>query len=225
MTEQPLAGLGVLVTRPEPEGGALAGALTDAGARPWQLPGVEIRSHAPEEDGLDRARASLDTALFVFVSRNAVRFGLPALGGVPTRALAVGPATAAELAAAGVTVVSESAGFDSEALLTLDLLAEPLDEEIWIVRGVGGRALLGDTLSARGANVSYLEVYRRTPPDPEPAVLAETLAAWRHGGIGVVTATSVEILDNLRNLLGSEYADLLSGTPLVTASERVVQRA
>ncbi len=225
MTEQPLAGLGVLVTRPEPEGGALAAALTDAGASPWQLPGVEIHSHAPEEGLLDRARASLDTALFVFVSRNAVRFGLPALGGTPARVLAVGPATAAELAAAGVTVVSESAGFDSEALLELDLLADPLDEEVWIVRGVGGRAHLGDTLAARGASVSYLEVYHRAPPAPEPALLAETLAAWRHGGIGVVTATSVEILDNLRNLLGSEYADLLSGTPLVTASERVVQRA
>jgi uncharacterized protein HemX/uroporphyrinogen-III synthase len=225
VTDGPLVGLGVLVTRPEPDDGPLARKLADAGAIVWQLPAVRIEAATPDEDLLGRARASLDTGLFIFVSRNAVRFGLPALGGPPARALAVGPSTARELSAAGISVLSESAGFDSETLLRLDLLTEPLDEEIWIVRGEGGRALLGETLAARGAKVAYLEVYRRRPPKPEPKVLADTLAAWRHGGVGAVTATSVEILDNLRNLLGSEYADLLSEAPLVTASERVVQRA
>lgn len=225
MTDGPLAGLGVLVTRPEPDGEPLARKLADAGATVWPLPAVRIEASTPEEGLLGHARASLDTALFIFVSRNAVRFGLPILGGSPARVLAVGPSTARELSAAGISVLSESAGFDSESLLRLDLLAEPLDEEVWIVRGEGGRALLGDTLTARGAKVAYLEVYRRRPPTPDARILADTLAAWRHGGVGAATATSVEILDNLRNLLGSEYADLLSETPLVTASERVVQRA
>ena len=225
MNEGTLAGLGVLVTRPEPDGEALARRLADAGATVWRLPALDIEPIAPDENVLNRARASLDSGLFVFVSRNAVRFGLPALGGRPARALAVGPSTAEELASADVPVLAESAGYDSESLLRLGLLAEPLDEEIWIVRGDGGRALLGDTLAGRGATVTYLEVYRRSPPDPDPAVLADVLSAWQHGGIGAVTATSVEIVDNLRNLLGSQYADLLSGTPLVTASERVVKRA
>ena len=39
----------------------------------------------------------------------------------------------------------------------LDLLAEPLDDEIWIVRGEGGRALLGDTLAERGWRLANLD--------------------------------------------------------------------
>ena len=225
MTGAPLSGLGVLVTRPDPEGTALAERLAADGAGVWALPAMDIRPRQPDAAALDLARETLATALFIFVSRNAVRHGIEALGGVPQRCLAVGPSTAAELERAGASLLARSDGFDSEALLALDVLAEPVAGPVFIVRGDGGRPLLGDTLSSRGTDATYLEVYERAAPDPDSAVLAEVLGAWHHGGIDVYTATSVDILRRLQDLLGSEHEQLLAGTALVTASERVIKRA
>ncbi len=225
MTGAPLAGLGILVTRPDPEGTSLAARLAADGASVWSLPAVDIQAREPDGAALEAAHEALNTALFVFVSRNAVRFGIEALGAAPERCLAVGPSTARELEQAGASLLDRSGGFDSEALLALDVLAAPVTDRVFIVRGQGGRPLLGETLAARGADVTYLEVYGRAVPDPDPTLLAEVLGAWRHGGIDVYTATSVDIFTRLQDLLGSEHEQLLSGTSLVTASERVIKRA
>ena len=45
------------------------------------------------------------------------------------------------------------------------LLGALAGKNIFIIRGKGGRALLGDTLSARGAQVNYVEVYKRALPE------------------------------------------------------------
>jgi uroporphyrinogen-III synthase len=51
------------------------------------------------------------------------------------------------------------------------------------------------------------------------------MEVWENGGIGLYTATSVEILESLYDQLGPRFAGLLAQTPLVTASRRVVQRS
>jgi uroporphyrinogen-III synthase len=92
---------------------------------------------------------------------------------------------------------------------------------VLIVRGVGGRPLLGDTLRARGAEVGYAEVYRRLRPAADPTPL---LARWRVE-VDLVTATSAELLDNLVAMLGESGWPLLRETPLLVISERMAQRA
>lgn len=130
---------------------------------------------------------------------------------------AVGRATAAALREQGLTsdLVPER-GFDSEALLALPALTQVAGKRALIVRGEGGRPLLGETLRKRGAEVAFAEVYRRAIPDID--VSAE-LAAWRER-LGFVTATSDEVLGNLLAMLGPANRAWLLAMPLVVISER-----
>ncbi len=111
--------------------------------------------------------------------------------------------------------------FDSESLLALPQLADLNGRRVLIVRGTGGRALLGNTLIERGAEVAYAEVYRRNLPEIDPLPL---LARWPQD-VQVATATSGEILGNLLTLVGRGGRELLLATPLVVVSERTATDA
>ena len=113
-------------------------------------------------------------------------------------------------------------GADSEHLLALPELADMAKQRVLIFRGEGGRELLAEALSARGARVDYIECYRRGLPDADPAPLLET---WRQGGIQVVTVLSSQGLDNLFTLLGEHNADLIRTTLLFAPHPRIVEHA
>jgi uroporphyrinogen-III synthase len=130
---------------------------------------------------------------------------------------AVGRATAAALHAAGIPPqLVPAAGFDSESLLALPELTGVAGKRVLIVRGEGGRALLGETLAVRGAEVHFAEVYRRSIPAVE---IGPQLSLWR-AEVGFVTATSDEVLNNLMQIVGDAGRDWLLETPLVVISER-----
>jgi uroporphyrinogen-III synthase len=138
------------------------------------------------------------------------------------RIAAVGKGTARALRDAGLAVdILPQGRFDSEALLELEALQQLQDRRVLILRGNGGRALLGESLQQRGAEVIYAEVYRREPPPVDAAPLLENWMAE----VQVVTVTSVEILENLMAILGPQGRKLLLATPLVVISERIGERA
>jgi uroporphyrinogen-III synthase len=93
---------------------------------------------------------------------------------------------------------------------------------VLIVRGDGGRELLATEMRARGAEVAYVEVYRRVLPTADASAL---LRDWREGGVDLVTVTSGQILRNLSQLLGPAGQAVLQSTPLILASENVRQVA
>ena len=84
-----------------------------------------------------------------------------------------------------------------------------------VVKGEGGRDLLGRELTRRGAEVVEANVYRRRAPER----LAEMLAAVRES-VDIVTVTSAEALENLAGA-APWTASWLSDRMLVTVSERV----
>lgn len=217
-----LEGLGVLVTRPAHQCDYLCGLIEAAGGRPVRFPALEIREPADPDRAKDLLAQPWDW--LVFVSANAVEHAFRLASGLPSGAKigAVGQATADALAEAGrpVDLVPEGS-FDSEALLASEAMTRVARRRILIVRGEGGRALLGDTLTERGATVAYAEVYRRACPDLDPAPL---LARWERD-IQAVVATSGEILDNLLGMLGETGRDQLLGTSLVVVSPRMAERA
>ena len=218
-TPLPLAGLGVLVTRPAAQAEPLCQQLANAGATVWRLPAMNIEAlghaagHRAAVGPLDHYRR------IIFVSANAVTHGaflLEALrtsSGPAPEILAIGPATAQVLADAGHTVLAATE------------LQQVQGERILIVRGEGGREHLAQSLQARGAKVHYADVYRRVLP-PTTALLIEQVAlaeqALASGALHVVTATSSELLDNTLRLFPD--ASCLSAVTWLAGSRRIGQR-
>lgn len=210
----PLAGKRILVTRPRELAPELAALIAAAGGEPVLYPAIEI----VDAEDASAARACLARAaafdLAVFVSPSAVRKGFALHAGPwPARIAAVGEGTRRALEANGVRdVIAPTARADSEALLARPELQRMQGRRVLIVRGAGGRELLGATLGARGAQVEYAECYRRArPAAPPPA-----------GALDGACVTSGEALENLVALLGQER---LRPLPIFVPHERVARRA
>ena len=213
----PLAGLQVLVTRPAERAGGLVKAVHELGGTALECPTLII------EPVTTPPPVSRDGDIVLFVSPAAVAYGahhvlagrasLPEIGGV-------GPATAGALIERGwVPTLEPVDGCDSEALLALHALSPErvFGRSVVIVRGSGGRALLGDELRARGASVEYVEVYRRRAPAAFEGELATRA--------DIVTVTSVEGLENLLAALAGPERGVVLGKPLVTSGKRITQVA
>ncbi len=220
----PLAGIGVLVTRPVEQAARMMAQLQALGAQPFLFPALAILPTVQRE-ALDAVLRQVERYdLHLFVSPTAVQFGLAALpydAVTHLRAAAIGKGTAAALRAAGCThVLAPESGADSEHLLALPAFAALTGRRVLIFRGEGGRELIADTLRARGAEVDYAECYRRACPQADPAPLLQALAQQR---IQAITAFSSETLDNLLAL--AEASGSARALPLFVPHARIAQHA
>ncbi len=221
MTDAPLAGVGVLVTRPAAQAGELVSAIEAAGGRPIAFPVIEIAPRDPQRIQADLSGRD-DPDIAIFVSRNAVEHGLAWSGDAAIAA--VGPATAAAIeGAARVVDIRPASGFDSESLLEEPALKDVRGKTVRIIRGNGGRELLATTLRERGANVDYLEVYARRMPDYAEPRIEAIGRQLESGEIGAVVVMSVESFDNLLALLAESWRGALATTRLVTPASRVIK--
>ena len=224
-----LAGLRVLVTRPRGQSAGLVALIEACGGVAIAFPVIDILPVHESRAGRLVLESLDDFDRVIFVSPNAVEHGLALMEGEDARQtraafMAVGASTAAALERAGVGAVMRPAGSaSSEALLALpELQGDALaGTRILIVRGEGGRELLGDTLSKRGARVQYAEVYRRACPVPDDGTVA---ACGEQGGIDTIVITSVQGLENLFEMLGEAAVGWLRKTGYVVASERLATR-
>ena len=134
-------------------------------------------------------------------------------------AAAVGQATASGLREAGIAgVIAPSGRADSEALLALPELQAVRGAPIIVFRGVGGREHLRTVLESRGAQVSYVECYRRERPVTDPRATREALG---RGEIHAVHAMSAESVENFAMIVGPD-ADL-ARVALVVPHEAVAR--
>ncbi len=213
----------VLVTRPAGQAGGLCERITVLGHEPIHLPAIEI-AEPEHSNALDAFIERLnDCDLVVLVSVNAVHMGLAKIlqqrdWPQHTQLAAVGPTSTAAVAELGLSVdhVPEHE-FSSEGLLALPALQDMQGKKIAILRGNGGRNTLFENLAARGAQVEYIEAYRRMCPQGLTEQLQRLL---RDHALGVITVTSNESLQNLYDMAGSEGQLLLRNIPLVVASRR-----
>lgn len=227
-TRGPLQGVNVLVTRPAHQADSLCDRLAAEGAVPIRMPVLEI---VPRTDGAVLAALAkrLDQfTIAVFISANAVRWGLAAMKAhrpwpAKLEVAAVGETTGRVLREAGISVtLAPERDFSSEGLLTLPRFSQVSSDRIVIFRGAGGRETLAETLRARGAQVEYAEVYERRRP---AARIAERLSPAVRAGIEVVIATSNEGLENLAVMAEPDCAEWLRHKPLIVVSLRAVHRA
>ena len=230
VSPHPLHGLTLVVTRPASQAKRTAFILREAGATAIEFPVLDI---APIEASL--MVRDLETAdAFIFVSANAVEFGVPAVrrtGAFPDAAeiFAIGRATAAALNEAGfANVVSPQQSIDSEGLLALPQLRTGMGRHIILVKGQserGGRRLLDETLTARGAQVTTLECYRRAPLMPDSSAreaLRESLVA---GDVHACFAMSTETLESLMNVFSMMNISPQSKIALLVPHARVAEAA
>lgn len=228
MSRRALTGTGVLVTRPASQSKELSDTIEAVGGTVFRLPVIEIVARSEDQLLVDLA-ALATPDIVVYVSRNAVIFGAPAIAataaGKATIA-AIGPATRSALEEAGCAVsIYPGGGFDSEHLLKHAALDNIRNSNVLIIRGTSGRELLADTLRARGASVSYLVAYERVTAQPDAETLAQLATFWRRGNIDVVIVMSVDSLTRLLDILPANCRPLLEKSWLVTPSQRVIQTA
>jgi uroporphyrinogen-III synthase len=221
----PLAGLAVLVTRPAGQAEPLCSRLRELGSAVFPLPTLAIEPLPLDATLREALRAAATADWLVFVSRNAADIGLNALAelGLPVggKIAAIGPATARALESRGLRVhLYPEDRSDSEALLAADW--DVRRQRVAIVRGVGGRALLGDALAQRGAEVRYVEVYRRALPAGDAGPV---LAHWLGAGAAAAVVTSQDGLANLVRLTPIGQRDALRQATLICVSERVAGAA
>jgi uroporphyrinogen-III synthase len=228
MADRPLTGRNVVITRPADQAQELAAMIRKAGGAPILFPVLEIRDVEDLKPLLDVISRLPEFDLAVFISPNAVNKAMnliTAHGGLPRRILcaAIGRGSVKELARFGVTnTIAPARRFDSEALLELPQMKEVQGRRVVIFRGDGGRELLGDTLTARGARVEYAECYRRGRPNLDAAPL---LKAWARNELDAITVTSSEGLRNLYEMIGALARQWLRKTPVFVPHARIAEAA
>jgi uroporphyrinogen-III synthase len=221
MSKGALDGTGVLVTRPEHQSDKLAAAIEDAGGEAIRFPVIDI---VPAEvaDATRELESLPAPDITVFISTNAVMYGLPFVNGEDTIVAAIGPTTKAAIEAAGRHVdVCPMQGFDSESLLAEAAMQDVSGKNVRIIRGDGGREMLARTLRERGAAVHYLEVYRRQTRTYSQSLLSGLEQRWRDGQVNYVIAMSGESLSKLLEILPANCRKMLENTPIITPSPRV----
>ena len=221
-----LKGKSVLVTRPGRQGKILSSEIIYRGGRSIFCPMMEIGKAKDIEAALEVVGTIESYDVAIFISRNAVRYGLKTLAEAGKElpqmdVYAVGPGTAMELKLAGVERVTfPCPPHSSEELLNLESFQLSLmkGRRVVIFRGKGGRAMLAARLKERGMEVSYCECYERLPP---PIILGEQLNAK-----GVLTpdiglATSVELLNNLASAITRDRIPRLFNMQMLVVSDRL----
>jgi uroporphyrinogen-III synthase len=224
-----LNGAHILVTRPSHQAENLSRLIDERGGVAVRFPTLAIVA-LDDSCTIQNTLAHLDRYQWlVFISANAVTMHGYYSDGAKidrfksVRIAAIGKATAQALALAGLPVdlVPES-GYNSEALLAMPQMQLMKGQSCLIVRGEGGREELATTLRNRGANVEYLDVYKRIIPRVDSSQLSLLLVQDK---LDVITVTSGEALQNLLIMLEEKYHQRLFEVPLVVVSNRIRQMA
>ncbi len=212
-----LAGLRVLVTRPEAQSEWLLEQLRAAGAEAVVCPTIRIEGPAdwrPVDEAIGRLR-SYDWVIFTSV--NGVRFfcerlallgaGSAALREPGLRLAAIGPATAQALEEQGLRVALVPHRYIAEAIL--EDIGPVADLHILLPRADIARKALADGLRVQGAQVDEVTAYRTVS-----AAGDELLPAGLAEGIDIATFTSPSTVHGFVALLeaaGRPVAQVLAG--------------
>ena len=220
----PLAGLKIAVTRPRDQAVQLARRIEQAGGIPLLFPLLDIAPAQDQQALREQISRLAQFDLAIFISPNAVQYGMAAIraaGELPQnlKIATVGQGSAKALRELGIAnVIAPTERFDSEGLLVLPELQNVTGWHVLILRGDGGRELLGDTLKARGATVEYAACYRRSKPQQDIAALLDASP-------DALTVTSSEALDHLWQMLDDKACVALRDTPIFLPHARIAELA
>ena len=224
-SKKSLAGIGVLIVRPPPDGEPLARAVEEAGGEAIIRPAMLIESVVTAELR-DFADSSDSYNWVIFVSANAARICLGYLreNEKPNafRAAAVGEMTAAAIVEFGMeSVVPADPAGGHEPLLAMDEFKNLRDSRVAVICADGGSPRLRDSLLRMGAAVSEIPCYRRVRPPSDHGALRRL---HRAGKLRAVAIHSAETLDNLIAMTAPRN-DWLRQLPLVAIHPQIAMVA
>jgi uroporphyrinogen-III synthase len=197
--ELSLNNIGVAITRPINQATKLTQLIQAAGGKVISFPLIEITA-LDDYSAFEQVIADITTYDWViFISSNAVQNSMPRLTkqGIPQHLqfAAIGPTTAQVLNTFGINdVLIPENRFDSESLLSLPEMHNMRGKKVMIVRGIGGRDVLANTLTARGAQVTFAECYQRVNPQTNCDVLAQAFAKQQLHRIVVTSSEAMRYL-------------------------------
>ena len=218
----PLFGKTVVVTRAREQAGALTARLVELGANVVEIPTIQIE--APSDwKPLDAALAHLESYdWLIFTSANGVRFFTQRLDASPrdlralrARICAIGPATAAALAALHLKVDLMPAEYVAESVVAAFEKIPLEGARILLPRAAVARDLIPTELEKRGARVTVVEAYR-TVPARDVHWPEDLRPDW-------VVFTSSSTVENFCSLYGAERlqgARVASIGPITSATAR-----
>jgi uroporphyrinogen III methyltransferase / synthase len=208
----PLLGRRIVVTRAREQAADLTQALTALGAEVVAAPVIRIDPLADLEP-LRAALADLSRyEWIVFTSQNTVQVvcdRLPEWGIPPTdlgrvAVAAIGPATATALARHGVTPDLVPEEFVAEAVVrAIAVRGDLRGKRILLPRALEARDALPGGLSALGAMVDAIPVYRTVRETGDGHALAAEILA---GKIDAITFTSSSTVRHFVEIVGGEAA-------------------
>jgi uroporphyrinogen-III synthase len=224
MPELALANIGVAITRPTNQAKKLTQLIQAAGGNVIAFPLIEITA-LDDYSAFEQVIADINTYDWIlFISSNSVENSLPRLikQGIPKQLkfAAIGPTTAKSLQEFGIhDVLIPQDRFDSESLLSLPAMHDMQGKKVMIVRGIGGRDVLANTLSERGAQVTFAECYQRVNPQTNCQVLEQ---AYQYGKLHAIVVTSSEAMRYLLAMAGE--SDWLKQITICVNHARVAEQ-
>jgi uroporphyrinogen III methyltransferase / synthase len=224
LERRPLHGQVVAVTRARAQASGLAARLRELGAEVVETPAIRIRSLPLEGELLESVSGLRDYALLCLTSPNGARLLFDALEQTnqDARALAgatvaaIGPGTAAELAARGIRADVVPERFVAEGLIEA-LATLPLDgRRVLVARAAEARDVLPAALRERGAEVHEVALYETVP---------EALGDDERGALARATYVTFTSSSTVRFFLASgasvpEAARVVSIGPITSATAR-----
>ncbi len=206
----PLHGRRVVITRARDAGGSFAAGLRALGAEVTEFPTIEAvapDSYAEIDAALERL-AGFDWVIFTSATGVERLLERMRTRGADVRALsgpklvAIGPATAARLAAHALTVAAIPAEYRAEAIIEAIGAERIRDAQILIPRAQVAREVLPEMLIAAGAReVVVAPVYKTVKPEHAPIDRVRAMAIA--GTIDLVAFTSSSTATNFCEMVGA----------------------
>ena len=160
----------------------------------------------------------------LFVSRNAVEFGMALLAdvgcGIPesVNVLAVGSETAKQLRGHGIKAAFPDRGAGADALLATSMMKNLEGRRILVMRGAHGLTWPSDEMRKRGAQVEHADVYQQRLPANGGKQFKALFS--RCSRINAVFLHSAESASNFMGFVQDDLRRFV-GARLIVGSERI----
>ena len=212
LSQRPLFGKKILVTRARSQASQLTAKLENLGAEVMETPAIALADPADNYAALDKALDHVaDYHWLIFTSANGVErfFARLFKSGKDARALgyaklaAIGSATAEKLRQYGLVADVIPQEYRAEGVVEALKGKLPPHAKILLPRAEEAREVLPDTLREMGAEVEVAPAYRTVCGQVDGEALASEL---KEGRIDMVTFTSSSTVKNLVKIIGSAEA-------------------